>query len=105
MCHLTLEKMLKAHGAELKNTLPPKTHDLVHLLKCAELTLPETHLGLVGRINGASIPTRYPDDIRSSIRSFDLRVARGYLDRTREVVDWLKHHLTLKRSSDDSGTS
>jgi HEPN domain-containing protein len=63
LCHLALEKLLKAHVAEFAQTAPIKTHDLIYLVKKCELELPETYLDFIGKINTASIPTRYPDDL------------------------------------------
>jgi len=62
LCHLALEKLLKAHVAEVTQTVPIKTHDLIYLVKKSELDLPENHFDFIGKINTASIPTRYPDD-------------------------------------------
>jgi HEPN domain-containing protein len=33
MCHLALEKMLKAHFTEVTQSIPPKTHDLIYLIR------------------------------------------------------------------------
>jgi HEPN domain-containing protein len=35
LCHLALEKLLKAHVAEVTQSLPIKTHDLIYLLRRA----------------------------------------------------------------------
>lgn len=59
LCHLAPEKLLKAHVAEVTQTVPIKTHDLIYLVKKCELELPENHLDFIGKINTASIPTRY----------------------------------------------
>ncbi len=59
LCHLALEKLLKAHVAEVTQTVPIKTHDLIYLVKKCELEPPENHLDFIGKINTASIPTRY----------------------------------------------
>ena len=40
MCHLTLEKMLKAHFTESTQSIPVKTHDLIYLIKKSQLELP-----------------------------------------------------------------
>ena len=57
-CHLALEKLLKAHVAEVTQALPIKTHDLIYLVKKCELEIPENYLDFIGKINTASIPTR-----------------------------------------------
>lgn len=67
LCHLALEKLLKAHVAEFTQSVPIKTHDLIYLVKKCELELPEKYLDFIGKINTASIPTRYPDDLQRSL--------------------------------------
>jgi len=41
LCHLTLEKVLKAHVSEVLQSSPVKTHDLIYLLKKSGLKLPQ----------------------------------------------------------------
>ena len=101
-CHLAVEKMLKAHVTEVTKAVPAKTHDLIYLIKKAVLTLPQKHLEFIGRINNASLPTRYPDDIRRAIKDYPESVAHEYLDKTTEIIQWLKEHPNLTVSSDAS---
>jgi HEPN domain-containing protein len=93
MCHLTLEKVLKAHVTEVTQSVPAKSHDLIYLVKKSELNLPPSYLDFVGLINNASIPTRYPEDLQRAISEYPKPVARDYLQRTEEVVQWLKQVL------------
>jgi HEPN domain-containing protein len=58
MCHLSLEKILKAHVTEATQSIPIKTHDLIYLVKKCGLEIPPAYLDFVGKINTASIPTR-----------------------------------------------
>jgi len=62
MCNLSLAKMLKAHVTEVTGTIPVKTHDLIYLVKKCGLELPQKYPDFIGKINTASIPTRYPED-------------------------------------------
>ena len=96
--HLALEKLLKAHVAEVTQTVPLKTHDLIYLVKKCELELPGNHLDFIGKINTASIPTRYPDDLQRSLKEYPKSVAKEYLDQTIELVQWLKRHPNLSES-------
>jgi HEPN domain-containing protein len=98
LCHLALEKLLKAHVAEVTQTVPIKTHDLIYLVKKCELALPENHLDFIGKINTASIPTRYPDDLQRSLKEYSESVAKDYLNQTIELVKWLKQHPNLSKS-------
>lgn len=63
-----------------------KTHDLIYLVKKCELQLPGNHLDFIGKINTASIPTRYPDDLQRSLKEYPKSVAKDYLNQTIELV-------------------
>jgi HEPN domain-containing protein len=90
MCHLALEKMLKAHFTEATQSIPTKTHDLIYLVKKSGLDLPQSHLEFIGKINNASVPTRYPEDLQRIIAQYPDAVARDYLEKTEEALAWLK---------------
>ena len=97
LCHLALEKLLKAHVAEVTQALPIKTHDLIYLVKKCELEIPENYLDFIGKINTASIPTRYPDDLQRALKEYPKSVAKDYLNRTTELAIWLKQHPNLSK--------
>lgn len=98
LCHLALEKVLKAHVAEFTQTVPIKTHDLIYLVKKCELDLPEKYLDFIGKINTASIPTRYPDDLQRALKEYPKSVAKNSLNQTIELTEWLKQHQNLSES-------
>jgi HEPN domain-containing protein len=95
LCHLALEKILKAHVVEFTQDAPIKTHDLIVLVKKCELELSDKHLDFIGKINTASIPTRYPDDLQRSLKEYPKSVAQSYLNKTVEIVEWLVRHPNL----------
>ncbi len=95
LCHLTLEKMLKALVSEVTAKPAPRSHDLIYLVKQSAISPEPRHLEFIGKLNNASIPTRYPSDIREAIREYTEEVARSYLQQTEEVVTWLKRHPSL----------
>ena len=97
MCHLALEKMLKAHVTEATQSIPAKTHDLIYLVKKSEILLPQTHLEFIGKINNASIPTRYPEDIERIVDQYSEAVVRDYLQQTEEILKWLRRHHNLQQ--------
>lgn len=97
MCHLSLEKMLKAHVTEVTETIPVKTHDLIYLAKKCGLELPQKHLDFIGKINTASIPTRYPEDLQRALKDYPESVAQDYLKQTEELLQWLKQHPNLSK--------
>ncbi len=98
MCHLALEKTLKAIAAEACQKAPPKTHDLLFLVDLGRVSPAQQHLDFLGKINNASIPTRYPEDLKQAIAAYPKQVAEDYLAQAQEVLAWLKLHPTLKRS-------
>jgi len=97
MCHLALEKMLKAHVTEVTSEIPKKTHDLLYLVKKSNLNLPTDYVAFLGKINNASIPTRYPEDLAQMLKEFPKLVAEDYLKQTQEVLEWLRKHPNLSK--------
>jgi HEPN domain-containing protein len=55
-------------------------------------------LDFIGKINTASIPTRYPDDLQRSLKEYPKSVAKNYLTQTQEIIQWLKDHPNLNES-------
>jgi len=96
LCHLALEKLLKAHVVELTQAIPPRTHDLIYLVKKGGLEIPQPYLEFIGKINTASIPTRYPEDLQRALSDYPESVARNYLGQTQEIATWLMQHPNLK---------
>ena len=62
MCHLAIEKLLKAIVYEDTDKLPPKSHDLIYLSNLLRIQFPESLLDFIGKVNSASIVTRYPEE-------------------------------------------
>lgn len=97
MCHLSLEKMLKAVVAEITDMVPPRTHNLLYLTKLAGIGFSEDHFEFIAKINNASIVTRYPEDFRALTDSFPEEIVSVYLNKTREIIEWLRQHGKLKQ--------
>jgi HEPN domain-containing protein len=97
MCHLALEKRLKAVAVEKTNSPAPKTHNLLYLIKLAEINFSDKHLEFVSKINNASIITRYPEDFQKLIEVYPSDVVASYLKQTKDVIAWLKQNEKLKR--------
>src|SRR6266511_2994375 len=105
MCHLAVEKMLKAIVAEVSPSLPPRTHNLYHLLELTQINLPEVHKDIVAKLNTMSIATRYPDDIAALSAEVTRKVARDYLMKTKEFIQWLSRHTRLQPPSNATSPS
>jgi HEPN domain-containing protein len=92
MCHLSLEKILKAHVELHENKFPPKIHHLIKLAKRAELEIPEKLNSIIVELNEASIPTRYPEDLQKSLHTFTKQFSARVLKETEETLKWLQTH-------------
>jgi HEPN domain-containing protein len=94
-CHLAIEKLLKAHVAVETGREPPRTHDLISLVRLSGLRLTQDHLDFIGMVNNASTLTRYPADLDTTLRDYSEPVVRDYLRHTEEVCQWLRGHPRL----------
>jgi len=90
MCHLSLEKALKAHYAKNMKENPPKTHNLNFLLENSGVELPKIFQNFIEEINDKSIPTRYPEDLRKLIKEFNKQKTLTLLNKTNETIKCLK---------------
>lgn len=93
MCHLALEKILKAKVQEITSKTPPKTHNLRYLVKLSKLEVPEDIFEFLSKLSDVSIPTRYPSDFTKLINSYNEEVASKYLKTSREVFEWIRRLL------------
>jgi len=98
MCHLAIEKLLKAILHEGTGNLPPKTHDLISLLKLAEIQMPDDLLVFIGKVNSASVVTRYPEDLSKILSAYPAGIAKDYFNQSREVLEWLRQDRRLTTS-------
>ena len=97
MCHLSVEKLLKAIVAESIEELPPKTHNLRYLVKLGGLSIPGQQMDILDKLNTVSVPTRYPEDLVSLQKQFDREIATEYLSKTKELLKWLRQDKRLKK--------
>lgn len=93
MCHLSLEKILKAILSEKLKELPPYTHNLNRLIELGNITLPENYKTFVDKINLQSVPTRYPEDFKKLSKEFDRKIAEDYLKQSKGIIAWLKRNI------------
>jgi HEPN domain-containing protein len=96
MCHLSVEKLLKALYEAVSKKIPPKTHNLIYLSKSIGLEIPEDHLRTLESLNDLSIVTRYPEDMDGLVKAFKKKRAGEYFNRTRALLKWLKKDGRLK---------
>jgi HEPN domain-containing protein len=95
MCHLAVEKVLKALIAETTITPPPRTHNLYRLLELANVDLVRDHSDIVAKLNTMSIATRYPEDVAALSAEVTRKVAQNYLTETEALLQWLRRDARL----------
>ena len=88
VCHLTVEKSIKAAVQKKTGMLPPKIHDLGALLIKSGCQLPPDLEKFVRKLAGLSIPTRYPDDLDAVKVQYTGASANLYLQMTSKVYRW-----------------
>jgi HEPN domain-containing protein len=94
MCHLAIEKMLKALLAhKYPENVLPKIHSLINLSQRGEIALPENLKDFFQRLDNVSVVTRYPEDLRTLSKEFNQDTAKRILADTKRMIKWLKQHL------------
>ena len=96
MCHLAVEKALKAKISIDTKQIPPKTHDLIYLINLAQVQIPQYLLDFAGVINNAAIITRYPEDLSKLVSSYPKAITQKYLKQTKELIKWITKGLKSK---------
>lgn len=92
MCHLAIEKTLKALVSAKTKKMAPYTHNLVYLLNILEAKLPKELVEFVELLNDKSVLTRYPDNITEMEKQFGLKLTQRYLAMAEETIKWLKQN-------------
>jgi len=85
-CHLTIEKILKAHFVKNYNAVPPKTHNLSYLIEKSNLNVNDEQDKLLGDLMNYQLEGRYPE---FSIQAPSQIESANYLKKTKELLNWL----------------
>jgi HEPN domain-containing protein len=93
MCHLSVEKAMKGLYQEKLGETPPKTHNLVYLLKKIDVRPPEPAGKFIIKLNQASVVTRYPEDIDHLQSQFTQPVVTDILVKSRGILQWIKEQF------------
>ena len=93
LCHLAVEKSLKAIFFKRHKNQPPKIHSLIYLLERCELQPPDDIYNFLYMLSGASIPTRYPDELSKLYEIYDKRKTKEIIRKSKEVLKWASENL------------
>lgn len=89
-CHLTIEKMLKAHFVKEKEEVPPRSHDLLYFQRKLSINFVDNQLIFMAFLIKFHLEGRYPDYNPPIILKKD---AINYHLRTKELLEWLIEKL------------
>jgi HEPN domain-containing protein len=90
MCHLSVEKAIKGFYQERLKETPPKTHNLVYLLKKIDIRPDEAAGKFIVKLNEASVVTRYPEDIEKLQQQYTKDTTENILEESKKVLEWIK---------------
>ncbi|MEW5946101.1 MAG: HEPN domain-containing protein [bacterium] len=93
MCHLSIEKALKGHFLKKHGKQPPKTHNLMYLIRESEIEFTENMKEFIAKLNRESIVTRYPDDIRRISKNYNRKATVEIISKSKEALEWLRKNL------------
>ena len=88
MCHLSIEKSLKGLYSKELTEVPPKTHNLLYLLKKIEKK--PDQLKFITKLNTASVATRYPDDLAKIQAAYTEEITKEMIEKSKDVLKWVK---------------
>ena len=92
--HLALEKLAKAHWVKNnEENTPPKTHNLIVLLRGANVDLGEEKMNFLVNYNNFQLSARYPDYLNEIYRICTKQFTEGQMDNVKEIRQCLLEML------------
>ncbi|MGR3302981.1 MAG: HEPN domain-containing protein [Candidatus Scalindua sp.] len=89
MCHLVLEKTLKAFYVRDNNDNPPLIHNLVRLEEKTKLNCTESQLQFLADVNRFNIESRYPDIKFQFQKLCTTEFTKEQFSKIKEMYQWL----------------
>ena len=96
MCHLAVEKAIKALITERTGEVPPKSHNLIRLAKLADVEMEDVRREFISTLSVASVETRYPALLDVALEKYSEAVAREFLEKAEDFVKWAEEKLVSK---------
>ena len=92
--HLYIEKICKALWVKNnEGNYPPKIHNLLTILKQANIVLDDNQQLFLLKLNQYQIEGRYPEDIEKLYRATDGKQADEYIDQIKSIATCLQEKL------------
>jgi HEPN domain-containing protein len=89
-CHLSIEKIIKAHVVKATNEIPPKSHDLFFLSKKANIVLPDDKQLIIQILMKYQLEGRYPEYLPEAPQQ---NTVIAYLKQTNDLLIWFREKL------------
>lgn len=89
ICHLVIEKLLKALVIKETENFPPKTHNLLYLSDLAKITVNSNDIKLLQELNQFQMDTRYPDEKFTLFKLATLEFTTERVNRIGKLREWL----------------
>lgn len=93
MCHLAIEKILKAIIVNKTEKHAPYSHNLVELAKRSKLNFDEDQKNLLADLTEFNLEARYPEWQKDFYKKANKNYAIKYLNDSIKIHKWLKKHL------------
>lgn len=90
MCHMAVEKALKAVVFQKTGDVPPKTHNLFWLLSKIAVKPSQSIGEFIIKLNEANVATRYPEALSEMIKIYNDTITDSIIAQTLEVLSWTK---------------
>lgn len=93
LCHLSIEKILKALVVKFTNDFPPKSHNLLRLVELCRIDCDDETLTLLEELSQFQLSTRYPDELFSVHKLATKEFTTTKLEKVKELAKWLTSKL------------
>lgn len=93
--HLALEKIIKALFIKYTDEHPPRTHNLVMLVKNINIDIPEEIINELVVINTFNIEARYPDEKYEFYQKCTAGFTSEKMKSIGEIIKWFKEKLLV----------
>ena len=93
MCHLSIEKILKAIIVKNTNIQAPYTHNLILLAEKPGIAFSKEHKNLIADLNNFNLEARYPEWKSKFYKIATKNYSEKYYKNTTSLHVWLKKFL------------
>ena len=93
MCHLSIEKLLKALIVKFTKKHTPYSHNLIDLAKRTEIEFQKEDKILLADLTEFNLEARYPEWQKEFYSKCSKKYTENYFQKTQKLIKWLKKYL------------